>query len=44
MNFELLRKQTEQTCMQNFGCTLTDASDIEAYHAVCTSVRKLLVE
>ena len=28
MELELLRKQTEQTCMQNFGCTLADASDM----------------
>ena len=44
MNTELLRKQTEQTCMQNFGTSLTDASEIEAYRAVCIAVRKLLVE
>ncbi len=44
MKLELLKKQTEQTCMQNFGCTLADASEIEAYRAVCTTVRKLLVE
>ncbi len=44
MKIELLRKQTEQTCLQNFGCTLADASDIEAYRAVCIAVRKLLVE
>ena len=44
MNTELLRKRTEETCLQNFGTSLSDASNIEAYRSVCIAVRKLLVE
>ncbi len=44
MNHETLKKQTEAVCMQNFGCTLSDASEIEAYRAVCITVRELLVK
>ncbi len=44
MNLETLKKQTEDVCMQNFGCTLADASEMEAYRAVCITVRELLVK
>ncbi|MBQ0102211.1 MAG: glycogen/starch/alpha-glucan phosphorylase [Firmicutes bacterium] len=44
MNLEKLRQQTETVCMQNFGCTLSDASEMEAYRAVCIAVREILVK
>ncbi len=44
MKPETLKKQTETACMQNFGCTLADASEMEVYRAVCIAVRELLVE
>lgn len=39
-----LSQQVEASCMQHFGCTLKDASDIEAYRAVCVAVRDILVK
>ncbi len=44
MDFKTLKNRTEAVCMQNFGCTLADASEIEAYRAVCLAVRDLLVQ
>ncbi len=44
MDFKQLKKQTEDVCLHNFGCSLRDASDIEAYRAVCLAVRELLVK
>ena len=44
MDFKQLKKQTEDVCLHNFGCSLRDASEIEAYRAVCLAVRELLVK
>lgn len=43
MDINTLKAQTEAVCMQNFGCTLADATETEAYRAVCITVRELLV-
>ena len=43
MDINTLKKQTEAVCMQNFGCTLADATETEAYRAVCITIRELLV-
>lgn len=44
MDYELLKRRVGTACMRNFGCTLADASEKEAYRAVCTAVRELLAE
>ena len=44
MDCKQLKKQTEDVCLHNFGCSLRDASEIEAYRAVCLTVRELLVK
>ncbi len=44
MDVKQLKKQIEDVCLCNFGCSLCDASDIEAYRTVCLAVRELLVK
>ena len=44
MDLEFLRKQTEEYCLQNVGCSLKDATEQEAYRTVCAVVRDLLVK
>ncbi|MBP5269445.1 MAG: glycogen/starch/alpha-glucan phosphorylase, partial [Clostridia bacterium] len=37
-------RSIETACLQNFGCTLEQATDTEAYRALCIAVRDRLVE
>ncbi len=36
-------EKIETACLQNFGCTLAQATDSEAYRAVCIALRDVLV-
>ncbi|MBR6426662.1 MAG: glycogen/starch/alpha-glucan phosphorylase, partial [Clostridia bacterium] len=42
MENDNLKFQVENECVKNFGCTLAQASDTEAYRALCIAVRNIL--
>ena len=44
MNRKTITQRIEQTCLRLFGCQLKDATEKQAYRAVCCAVRELLQE
>ena len=43
MENKSFKSSIEKVCIQNFGCPLSQATDAEAFRALCIAVREQLV-
>ena len=42
MTKEMLHQAVEETCLRMFGCELREATEKQAYRALCVTVRMML--
>ena len=42
MTKEMLHQLVEETCLRMFGCELREATEKQAYRALCVTVRMML--
>ena len=42
MTKEMLHQLVEETCLRMFGCALREATEKQAYRALCVTVRMML--